>query len=166
MSTSVTDRIEKTIVLRAPRARVWRALTNAKEFGEWFGMRVEDPFVAGKTVRATIVGTVVDPEVAKAQLQHAGITFDLHIDRIEPQRLFSFRWHPGAVDPKIDYSKEPTTLVEFTLDEVADGVRLTVVESGFDQIPLARRALAFNSNDQGWAIVVTLIDKYLRSHAA
>ena len=166
MTTSVTDRIEKTIVLRAPRARVWRALTDPKEFGDWFGMRFDDPFVPGGRVRATVIGTTVDPEVAKAQQQHAGVAFDVYIERMEPQRLFSFRWHPGAVDPRIDYSKEPTTLVEFTLADVADGVQLTVTESGFDQIPLARRAAAFSGNEQGWGIVVALIAKYLANDAA
>jgi uncharacterized protein YndB with AHSA1/START domain len=166
MTTSVTDRIEKTIVLRAARARVWRALTDPKEFGDWFGMRFDDPFVPGGRVRATVVGTTVDPEVAKAQQQHAGVRFEIHIERIEPQRLFSFRWHPGAVDPSIDYSKEPTTLVEFALAEAAGGVQLTVTESGFDRIPLARRAAAFSGNEQGWAVVVTLIDRYLANDAA
>lgn len=166
MPTTTTDRIEKSIVLRAPRARVWRALTDPQEFGDWFGMRFLDPFAPGATVRATIVGTIVDPDVAAAQRQHAGMTFELVIDRIEPQRVFSFRWHPGAVDPAVDYSKEPTTLVEFVLEELHDGTKLTVVESGFDRIPIERRALAFNGNEQGWGIVVTLIAKYLESHVA
>lgn len=166
MSTIRTDRIEKTIVLRAPRARVWRALTDSQEFGDWFGMRFMDPFAPGARVRATVVGTTVDAEIAKAQQQHAGVTFELVIDRIEPERLFSFRWHPGAVDPAVDYSQEPMTLVEFTLEEMPVGTKLTVVESGFDRIPLERRAAAFNGNDQGWGIVVTLIAKYLASHVA
>lgn len=166
MSTTSTDRIEKTIVLRAPRARVWRALTDSQEFGDWFGMRFMDPFAPGARVRATVVGTTVDAEIAKAQRQHAGVTFELVIDRIEPERLFSFRWHPGAVDPAVDYSQEPMTLVEFTLEEMPVGTKLTVVESGFDRIPLERRAAAFNGNDQGWGIVVTLIAKYLASHVA
>jgi uncharacterized protein YndB with AHSA1/START domain len=166
MSTTITDRIEKSILLRAPRARVWRALTDPKEFGDWFGMRFDDPFVPGGRVRAAIVGTTVDADVAKAQQQHAGVKFEILVERIEPQRLFSFRWHPGAVDPAVDYTQEPTTLVEFMLDEAAGGIRLTVVESGFDRIPLARRAAAFSGNEQGWGIVITLIEKYLAEHAA
>ncbi len=166
MSTTITDRIEKSILLRAPRARVWRALTDPKEFGDWFGMRFDDPFVPGGRVRAAIVGTKVDADVAKAQQQHAGVKFEILVERIEPQRLFSFRWHPGAVDPAVDYTQEPTTLVEFMLDEAAGGIRLTVVESGFDRIPLARRAAAFSGNEQGWGIVITLIEKYLAEHAA
>ncbi len=166
MQTDVTDRIEKSIVLHAPRARVWRALVDPKEFGDWFGMRFDDPFVPGARVRATVVGTTADPEVAKAQQQHAGTAFEIVIDRVEPERLFSFRWHPGAVDPAIDYSKEATTLVEFTLEEVPGGVRLTVTESGFDRIPIERRASAFASNDQGWGIVITLIAKHLVAHGA
>ncbi len=165
MPTTGTDRIEKTIVLRAPRARVWRALTDPSEFGDWFGMRFRDPFVPGARVRATIVGTSVDSEVARAQRQHAGVTFEIVIDRIEPERLFSFRWHPGAVDPTVDYSTEPMTLVEFTLDEAPGGVALTVVESGFDRIPIERRAAAFSGNEQGWGIVMNLVDRYLATHA-
>ena len=166
MPTSTTDRIEKSIVLRATRARVWRALTDPTEFGDWFGMRFDDPFVPGQRVRTTVVGTKADPEVAKMQETHAGLRFDIFIERVEPQRLFSFRWHPGAVDPKIDYSKEPTTLVEFTLEEIAEGIRLTVSESGFDRIPVARRADAFTQNEQGWGIVVTLVGKHLAAHAS
>jgi uncharacterized protein YndB with AHSA1/START domain len=166
MPTSTTDRIEKSIVLRATRARVWRALTDPKEFGDWFGMRFEDPFVPGGRVRGTIVGTTADPEVAKMQETHAGLRFDIVIERIEPQRVFSFRWHPAAVDPAIDYSAEPMTLVEFTLDDAPEGVRLTVAESGFDRIPTSRRAAAFAQNEQGWGIVITLVAKHLAAHAA
>jgi uncharacterized protein YndB with AHSA1/START domain len=165
MST-VTDRIEKTIVLRATRARVWRALTDPKEFGDWFGMRFEAPFAPGARVPTTVVGTTVDADVAKAQQQHSGVRFEIVIDRIEPQRLFSFRWHPGAIDPTLDYSKEPTTLVEFILDEAPEGVRLKVVESGFDGIPASRRVAAFTGNEQGWGIVITLVEKHLALHAS
>lgn len=156
---SSTDRIEKKILLHAPRDRVWRALTDADEFGSWFGMKFESSFTPGGRVRATIVGTAVDASVAAAQKQWEGFTFEIAIDRIEPQRLFSFRWHPG--EPGIDYSKEPATLVAFTLDETPEGVLLTVTESGFDQIPLERRAKAFSQNEQGWTMVLTLIEKHL-----
>ena len=155
------DRIEKTILLRAPRQRVWRALTEAEQFGTWFGMKFDKAFAPGATVRARVVGTAVDKEVAQEQAQYADQPFDITIDRIEPERLFSFRWHPHAVEPGVDYSHEPTTLVEFTLAEAQGGIMLTVSESGFDKIPLERRAKAFAANDGGWAIVVTLIEKYL-----
>jgi uncharacterized protein YndB with AHSA1/START domain len=161
-----TDSIEKTIVLRAPRARVWRALTNTVEFGQWFGVRFDDSaFVPGAPCRGVVVSTAADQDVAKAQQPYAGLPFEITVDRIEPERLFSFRWHPFAVDPAVDYSNEPTTLVVFTLEEIANGVRLTVIESGFDRIPLARRAGAFTANDQGWTMVLTLLEKYLAQAA-
>jgi uncharacterized protein YndB with AHSA1/START domain len=165
MTTAVTDRIEKTILLRAPRARVWRALTDSAEFGQWFGVKFDGSFAPDTLVRGTIVGTKVDPEVARAQRQHSGVPFEITIDRIEPERLFSFRWHPYAVEPGVDYAAEPTTLIEFAIEEVPGGTRLTVTESGFDRIPLARRAKAFTANEQGWTIMVTIIEKYL-AHAA
>src|SRR5258708_11089428 len=124
---STTDRIEKTIVLKAPRARVWRALTDHEEFGAWFRVNLESPFREGATVR----GRITYPG-----FEHA--TMEVVVERIEPERLFSYRWHPYAVDPSVDYSPEPTTLVEFRLDEAEGGTVLTIVESGFGQIPLAR----------------------------
>jgi uncharacterized protein YndB with AHSA1/START domain len=157
-----TDRIEKQIVLRAPRARVWKALSDSKQFGSWFGMKVEGPFVAGTSVRATIVPTEVDPVVAAAQKEFEGFAFELAIDRVEPEKLFSFRWHPHAVDRAVDYSAEPTTLVTFELEETAAGVRLTVTETGFDRIPLERRAKAFAANEGGWGMIVQLIEKFLQ----
>jgi uncharacterized protein YndB with AHSA1/START domain len=164
-TTAVTDRIEKTILLRAPRGRVWRALTDSEEFAHWFGMKFDAPFAPGALLRGTIVGTKMDAEVANAQLQHANQPFEITVDRVEPERLFSFRWHPYAVEPGVDYSSEPTTLITFALEEVDGGTRLTVTESGFDRIPLARRAKAFSANEQGWAIMVTMIEKYL-AHGA
>ena len=160
-----TDRIEKKILLRAPRKRVWRALSDSAEFGTWFGVKFEGAFTPGACVRGTIVGTAVDAEVAKAQKEYEKVPFEITIERIEPERLFSFRWHPHAIERGADYSHEPTTLIEFTLEEVAGGLMLTVVESGFDQIPLARRAKAFRANEQGWSLVVTLIEKYLAQAA-
>ena len=135
-----TDRIEKRIALAAPRSRVWRAISNAQEFGAWFRVNLEGEFVAGRAIRG--------------QITHPGyehVTMELWVERIEPERYFSYRWHPYAVDPKMDYSKEPTTLVEFILEEADGGTALTIVESGFDAIPLARRAEAFRMNDGGWA---------------
>ncbi|HEY2743215.1 MAG TPA: SRPBCC family protein [Polyangia bacterium] len=134
------DRIEKQIQLRAPRSRVWRALTDADEFGKWFGVKMEGAFSPGATVR----GKITHPG-----FEH-GPPMEIFIERIEPETLFSYRWHPFAVDPKADYSKEPTTLVEFRLRDEAGGTLVTVVESGFSKIPAARRAEAFRMNTGGW----------------
>jgi uncharacterized protein YndB with AHSA1/START domain len=165
MPAVTTDRIEKKVMLRAPRARVWRALTDAEEFGKWFGVKFEGPFTPGASMRGVIVPTTVDATVAKAQQEYEGLPFEITVDRIEPERLFAFRWHPFAVERGVDYSGEPTTLVVFALEEVANGILLTVTESGFDRIPLARRAKAFAANEQGWGMVVTLIEKYLAQSA-
>ena len=137
-----TDRIEKRVVLRAPRARVWRAISDAKEFGTWFRMKLDGAFIAGRTVRATV-----------AIPGHEHMKVEMQVERIEPERYFSYRWHPYPNDPAVDYSAEPTTLVEFTLEDAEGGgsTALTIVESGFDRIPLARRAEAFRMNDAGWA---------------
>jgi uncharacterized protein YndB with AHSA1/START domain len=156
-----TDRIEKTILLRAPLKRVWRALSDSTEFGSWFGMRFNAPFAPGAIMTAVIVPTTVNQEVAKMQKPYEGIAFEIKIEQMQPERLFSFRWHPGAVEPGFDYSSEPTTLVVFTLQKVPSGVQLTVTESGFDQIPLARRAKAFSANEGGWTLVIKLIEEYL-----
>jgi uncharacterized protein YndB with AHSA1/START domain len=156
-----TDSITKTILLRAPRGRVWRALTDSTEFGTWFGMKFTEPFAPGRVMKGVIVTTSVDAEVAKAQEPHKGVHFEITIERIEPERLFSFRWHPGAVDPAIDYSAEPTTLIEFVLEDASGGIQLTMTESGFDKIPLERRAKAFAQNEQGWGMVMKLIEAYL-----
>jgi len=155
------DRIEKKILLHAPLERVWRAISDSSEFGQWFGVKFDAPFVPGTALRGTIVGTTVDPEVAKMQKAFEGKPFQITIEQMVPERLFSFRWHPHALEPGFDYSVEPTTLVAFALEQTADGVLLTVSESGFDQIPLARRAKAFMANDQGWSVQVRLISEYL-----
>jgi uncharacterized protein YndB with AHSA1/START domain len=162
---TVTDRIEKQILLRAPLARVWRAVSDAQEFGRWFGVAFDGPFVARQRITGRIVPTTVDAEAAKSQKPYEGKTFEITVDRIEPERLFSFRWHPFAVDASVDYASEPTTLVVFELEEASGGTLLTIRESGFDGIPLARRAKAFTMNEQGWARQVTLIEKYL-AHAS
>jgi uncharacterized protein YndB with AHSA1/START domain len=160
-----TDRIEKQVVLRAPLDRVWRAISDSREFGRWFGVRIDGPFVAGKSVIATITPTTVDGEVAKLQEPHAGKTAIWHIVAVEAPRRFAYRWHPYAVEPDVDYDREPTTLVEFTLSQAPGGVLLTVVESGFDAIPEARRSTAFESNSEGWAKQVELVRKYLANVA-
>lgn len=156
-----TDRIEKKVFLRAPLARVWRALSDSTDFGYWFGMRFDAPFAPGRVMRGAIVPTAVNAAVADAQKPYEGIPFEITIEKMEPERLFSFRWHPGAVEPGIDYSAEPTTLVVFELEPQAEGVLLTVTESGFDRIPLERRLKAFTANEQGWSKVVKLIEEYL-----
>ena len=156
-----TDRIEKRVVLRAPLDRVWRAISDAQEFGRWFGVRFDGPFVAGTSVTAAITPTTVDDEVAKRQEPHAGVESTWQIVAIEPRRRFAYRWHPFAVDPGADYEREPTTLVEFTLSETADGVLLTITESGFDALPAARRSASFDANAEGWAIQTDLVRRYL-----
>jgi uncharacterized protein YndB with AHSA1/START domain len=161
MSALETDRIEKQVLLRASRARVWRALTDAEEFGTWFGVKFNGPFIPGSLLRGVIVPTRVDVEVAKAQQPYEGLPFEISVDRIEPETLFAFRWHPFAIEPGVDYSREPTTLIVFALEDVADGTMLTVTESGFDRIPLARRAKAFTANEGGWTMVMALIEKHL-----
>ena len=149
-SSTTTDRIEKTITLRAPRSRVWRALTNADEFGTWFRATFEGPFVQGTMTR----GRITDPG-------YEHLTFDLQVERIEPERLLSFRWHPNAVEPNVDYTSEPTTLVEFRLEDAGRDTKLTIVESGFDRIPLSRRDEAFRMNDQGWSEQAKNIERHV-----
>jgi uncharacterized protein YndB with AHSA1/START domain len=163
---SDTDRVEKKVLLRAPLAKVWNAVSNAADFGRWFGVRFEGPFAPGAVLRGKIVPTEADADVAAKQKDFEGMPIEIAIERVEPERLFSFRWHPYAVERGVDYSHEPTTLVVFELQEAAGGVLLTVTESGFDRIPLARRAKAFASNEQGWSLQVGLIEKYVVSPAA
>jgi len=137
----MTDRIEKTIELKASVSRVWRALTNHHEFGSWFRVRLDGPFVPG--------------QVARGQMTYPGyehLRWEVLVQKMEPGRLFSFTWHPYAVDPDADYSKEPPTLVEFTLEATATGTRLRIVESGFDKLPDERRDEAFRMNERGWTI--------------
>jgi uncharacterized protein YndB with AHSA1/START domain len=147
---SSTDRIEKRIVLRASRSRVWRAITTAEEFGAWFRMNLDGEFAEGGTIR----GRITHPG-------YEHVTLEMLVERIEPERYFSYRWHPYAIDPAVDYSAEPTTLVEFTLQDTEGGTALTIVESGFDRIPLARRAEAFRMNDQGWAGQIKNLARYV-----
>jgi len=153
MSATMTDRIEKRILLRAPRSRVWRALTDAQEFGTWFQTVFAEPFRPG----ARIKGRVTYPGYEHLQVE-------VVVVRMEPERLFSYRWHPNAVEPERDYSSEPMTLVEFNLEDAAGGTLLTVVESGFEGIPIARRAAALRGNEQGWSDQMTAIEDYLRRH--
>ena len=161
MTDTLTDRIERSIDVRAPRARVWRALSDPAEFAEWFGIAVSGPFQPGARLRGTFIGTSVDEEVAQAQKEHVGVSFDLVIERVEPEQCLAFRWHPGLVEPGVDYAVEPMTLVEFVLDDTGEGTRVTVVESGFDRIPPARRAKAFSGNNEGWRIMMGVLLKHL-----
>ena len=165
MTVAIPDRIQKQVLLRAPLARVWQAITDSRQFGSWFGVKFTEPFRAGDHIVGAIAPTTVDPQVAAMQKPYAGMRFEITIDRIEPRKVFSFRWHPFGVDPKVDYSKEPTTLVEFTLEERPDGVLLTVTESGFNNVPVERRAAAFKANEGGWSAQMTLIEKYLAQAA-
>jgi uncharacterized protein YndB with AHSA1/START domain len=139
MDTS-TDRIERKVLLKASRARVWRALSDAEEFGNWFGVNFKGrTFVAGKSVH----GNITHPG-------YEHLVMEVLIERVEPERLLSWRWHPAAIEPSVDYSQEPTTLVVFELAEADGGILLTLVESGLDQIPLARRATVLRLNTSGW----------------
>jgi len=152
---SSTDRIEKTAVLDAPRSRVWRAITDVAQFNQWFGVTLESPFTPG----AEVQGQITYPGY-----EHLRMT--IWIDRIEPERFFSFRWHPNANEPNVDYSKEPKTLVTFTLEDAGPKTKLTIVESGFDAIPESRRQPAFASNSEGWAEQLDRIAAFLRQGAA
>lgn len=156
-----TDRIEKRIVLKASRERVWRAISDSARFGAWFGVDFDGPFVAGAEMIGRIMPTQVDPDVARLQEPARGMKFVIVVERIEPMTRFSFCWRPFAIDPGHDYSQEPMTLVEFVLAETEGGVLLTITESGFDGIPLARRAQAFEANESGWEHQTRLIAKYL-----
>jgi uncharacterized protein YndB with AHSA1/START domain len=146
------NRIEKTIELKAPVERVWRALTDHVEFGEWFQAKIEQPFERGKVAR----GHVTYPG-----WEH--IKWEATVQRMEAPRLFSFTWHPYPVDPAVDYSQETPTLVEFRLEPIASGTRLTIVESGFDALPPHRRADAFRMNDGGWTTQVKNIQSHVDS---
>ena len=160
MMTS-TDRIEKQVLLRAPQERVWRAISDANEFGNWFGMELDGSFAPGARMRGRIKPTIADPAVAKMQEQYTGMPLAFYVERVEPMTVFAYRWHPFAIDGAIDYSNEPMTLVTFTLEPTEDGTLLTVVESGFDSIPIERRADAFEANEEGWSLQLQVIEKYL-----
>jgi uncharacterized protein YndB with AHSA1/START domain len=146
------DRIEKTIELRAPVDRVWRALTDHREFGEWFRVKLEGPFIPG--------------DVSRGRITYPGyehIVWEAKVVALERPRYFSFTWHPHAVDPDVNYSSEPPTLVEFRLESTSIGTRLTVVESGFDALPVHRRAEALRMNDGGWAEQMKNVQAYVES---
>ena len=146
----MSDRIEKRIELAAPISRVWRALTDYREFGQWFGVKLDGPFRAG--------------QVSPGHITHPGyehVKWEAVVQNMEPERLFSFTWHPYAIDPKIDYSKETPTLVEFRLEKTASGTLLVLTESGFDRIPSDRRLDALRMNDGGWTQQLKNIEKHV-----
>ena len=149
-TTPSTDRIEKQITLDAPRSRVWRALTEVQQFNTWFGVSLVTPFAPGAEVSG---------QIKIRGYEH--VTMTIWIETMEPDRFFSFRWHPYAIEPGVDYSAEPTTLVSFTLEDAGAGTRLTIVESGFDAIPESRRAKAFSMNSNGWNGQAENIRKFL-----
>jgi uncharacterized protein YndB with AHSA1/START domain len=170
---SITDKIVKEVTLRAPIARVWTAITTAREFGQWFGVQLDEEFAAGRTITGTFRGDYPEEMIMEAQ-RKAGVTPSkvkfpgpntvfCTVDRIEPQRYFSFRWIPYGIDAEADVEREPTTLVEFTLEPVADGTRLTIVESGFDRVPVHRRERAFRMNEGGWAGQAENLRKYVET---
>jgi uncharacterized protein YndB with AHSA1/START domain len=163
--SEVYDRIEKKVLLRAALERVWEAITDGEKFGSWFGVRFDGAFAPGARLIGRIAPTKVDAEVAKLQEPHTGKPFEFRIHEIQPMKRFSFYWHPYAVDPATDYSKEPMTLVTFELEQASGGTTLTIVESGFDRIPLARRSEAFKANEGGWTHQAELIQKYLAQTA-
>ena len=146
----MNDRIEQSIELKAPASRVWRALTDYREFGEWFRVKLDGPFVAG--------------QVSSGHITYPGyehLKWEVVVQQVEPERLFSFTWHPYAIDPKVDYSQESPTLVEFRLEKTRSGTMLTVTESGFDKLPAHRRAEAFLRNDGGWAQQMKNIENHV-----
>jgi uncharacterized protein YndB with AHSA1/START domain len=147
---TMENRIEKRIELKAPVSRVWQALTDYREFGEWFRVKLEGPFVPGKISRGHITYPGYEHVKWKAVVQ-----------KMEPERLFSFTWHPYAIDPKVDYSKETPTLVEFRLEKIPSGTLLVLTETGFDKIPSDRRPEAFRKNDGGWAAQMKNIESYV-----
>ena len=144
-----TDRIEKTTVLRAPRSRVWRALTDITQFGQWFGITLNEPFAVGRSITGELT------------MRGEHFTIDFAVERMDAEEYFAYRWHPYAIDPKTDYSTEPMTLVEFRLTSVPEGTELTVIESGFDRIPAHRRDEAYRMNDGGWTSQIVKLTRYV-----
>jgi len=153
MPRPIPDRIEKKILLRASRSRVWGALTDAREFSDWFRVDLRGQFAVGKEIRG---------QVTYPGYEH--LTMTARVERMDPERLFSFRWHPAAIDPKVDYSGEPTTLVEFRLEEAPEGTLLTVTESGFQALPVARQGFAHEANSGGWEEQLRNIERHVASH--
>jgi uncharacterized protein YndB with AHSA1/START domain len=148
------DRIEKRIELKAPLSRVWRALTDYREFGEWFGVTLEKAFVPGETT----FGNLTVPG-------YEHLRMEVRVEKMEPEHLFSYKWHPYAVKPEVDYSEEEPTLVEFRLEKSDSGTSLTVTESGFSKVPADRREEAFRMNDHGWSVQLQDIEEHVAKSA-
>lgn len=155
------DRIEKQVLLKASRERVWRAISDAEAFGTWFGVAFDGPFVAGQRLTGRITPTRVDAEVAAMQKPHEGTPFEWIVETIEPMRRIAFRWHPFAMDAGVDYAGEPMTSIVFELHDAPGGILLSVTESGFDKLPPDRRERAFAANEGGWTHQVRLVAKYI-----
>ena len=162
---TVPDRIEKQAHLRAPRARVWSAMTDSRKFGVWFGCELEGPFVAGRRVKGRMRPTQMDPEVAQQQEAYTGTPFELLVEQVEPERLFSFRWYVAG-EPTPENPNPPTTLVAFELEATPEGTLLRISESGFSKVPLDKREALFTGNADGWAKQLKLIERYLQVHGA
>src|SRR5262245_64917526 len=155
-----TDRIEKVVTLRTPVSKGWNAIANAKEFSRWFGVDLQGSFAAGKSISGSWGDHFDEAAIMEFQRRSElephpvklpkGTTVFCTVERIEPERHFSFRWIPFGMDAAVDPKNEPTTLVEFDLEPVPEGTRLTIVESGFDRVPAARRERAFRMNTGGW----------------
>jgi len=167
------DKIEKQVTLRAPVSRVWQAISNAEEFGRWFGVKLQGAFVAGKSLTGTFDASLKEEAIreyqkklglppSKVKMPEADMVF-CTVERIEPEHYFSFRWIPYGIDAEVDPKNEPTTLVEFRLQKVAEGTSLTIVESGFDRVPAHRRERAFRMNEGGWAGQAENVKKYVES---
>lgn len=154
MVTSDLSRIEKKILLRAPRSRVWRAITSPNEFSKWFGVEFSGQFASGADLRMTSTAA-----------GYAGVEFTVHVEQVAPEHTFSWRWHPGMVDPNIDYSKEPSTLVVFRLEDAPGGTMVTVIETGFDEISLTRRAAVYKDNEGGWEYQLKSLERYVGAEA-
>jgi uncharacterized protein YndB with AHSA1/START domain len=152
MTATELSRIDRSIEIKAPPERVWKALTTAEELSAWFQVSIEGEIAPGKEVWMTSM----HPE-------HRGVRFQVRFVEMTPPARFVWQWHPGAVDPAIDYWKEPSTTVTFTLEPAGAGTRLSVAETGFDAISLERRAKVYQDNSQGWATVVTWIQKYVEA---
>ena len=166
-----TDRIEKRVILAAPVSRVWRAIADAREFGRWFGFTLDGDFAPGRRMTGTFDGTLDEAALvehqkslglrpSKVRRPDQNAVF-CTVERVEPERYFSFRWIPYAIDAEADADREPTTLVEFHLEAIPEGTRLTIVESGFDRVPAHRRERAFRMNEVGWAAQAENIRKYV-----
>jgi uncharacterized protein YndB with AHSA1/START domain len=149
MTASGLSTVERSTLVRAPRSCVWQALTNIQEFSKWFGVEAEGEFAPGARMR-----------MISTHESYKGVEFFVDVVKMDAPEIFSWRWHPGAKQPGEDNSSEPMTLVEFRLTEVEGGTLVTVVESGFDRLSLARRARVFEDNSKGWQFQLASLTRY------